>query len=212
VSTPPEATPNAARRREWLPRAAFEATLILIGLLGAFALDEWQDARSRAARVEALLTAIRAELEANLAQHATASAYNVEVAERIFSEGARGAEFVPQSAYPRGLFIGPSLTSAAWVTAQNDTAFSDVPVEKVLMLARVYEQQRIYVDDFNTLLNNMYARLLERDDGVFRLDAIGQPLRIGGVLRDYSRRGAQLVELYRRTLEQLGAESASVAD
>jgi hypothetical protein len=37
------AAPARPRRREWLRRAAFEGTLILLGLLGAFALDEWQD-------------------------------------------------------------------------------------------------------------------------------------------------------------------------
>lgn len=184
-------------------RGAFEATLILIGLLGAFALDEWQDARSRAARVETLLTAIRAELEANLARHAEASAFNVEVAERIFTEGTKGAEFVPDSFYPNGLFRSPSLTSAAWTTAQSDAVFSELPLEKALMLARVYERQRIYVDDFNTLANNMYASILASDNDVFRADALGAPLRIGGILRDYARRGAQLVDLYREALEQL---------
>jgi hypothetical protein len=203
VSAPAEAGPNtASRRRDWVLRASFEAALILIGLLGAFALDEWQDARSREARVDALLTAIRAELEANLTQHAAASTYNVEVAERIFTEGARGAEFVGESAYPRGLLIGPSLTSAAWVTAQNDTALSDVPIDKVLMLARVYEMQRTYVDDINTLMNNMYTLVLEGGNGA-RVDGLAQPLQIGGVLRDYARRGAQLVDLYRKTLEEL---------
>lgn len=190
------------RRRDWLLRGAFEAILILIGLLGAFALDEWQDTRARAERVETLITAIHAELEANLSQHEEASAYNSEVAERIWNEATKGVEVVPQSAYPKGLFVGPELTSAAWVTAQNDPALSDVPIDKVLMLARVYEMQRTYVDDFNTLLNNMYALLLQTDIN-FRVDGLEQPLRIGGVLRDYAGRGRRLVDEYRAALEQL---------
>jgi hypothetical protein len=196
------AAPPPPRRREWLLRAAFEGTLILLGLLGAFALDEWQDTRAREVRVGALLSAIHAELDANLRQHEQASAYNSEVAERIWTEGTKDVEFVPQSAYPRGLFIGPELTSAAWVAAQNDPAMSDVPIEKILMLARVYEMQRNYVDDFNTLANNMYAVLLQTDNN-FRLDALAQPLRFGAVLRDYAGRGRRLVESYRAVLEQL---------
>jgi len=210
VSTDPQAAELPARaptrRREWLARAAFEATLILIGLLGAFALDEWQDARAREARVEALLAAIHAELDANLRQHEGASAYNSEVAERIWNEANKGVEVVPQSAYPNGLFVGPELTSAAWVTAQNDAALSDVPIERVLMLARVYEMQRTYVDDFNTLLNNMYALLLQSDNNL-RVDGLAQPLRIGGVLRDYAGRGRRLLEQYRAALAELGDES-----
>lgn len=203
--SPPDASTGIQRpsRRDWLLRGTYEAALILIGLLGAFALDEWQDARSRTVRVDALIAAVRAELEANLRQHEEASAYNIEVAERVWDEATKGAEYVPQSAFPRGLFIGPELTSAAWATAQNDVVLSDVPIEKTLMLARVYELQRNYVDDFNALANNLYARLLERDDGVFKIDALGEPLRIGGVLRDYAGRGGRLVDQYRAALEQL---------
>jgi hypothetical protein len=192
----------ASRRHEWLWRGAFEATLILFGLLGAFALNEWQDARSRDARVATLLTAIHAELEANRAQHERASAYNAEVAERIWAEASKGAEVVPESAYPNGLFIGPALTSAAWTAAQNDPAWSALPIDKVLPLARVYEAQRIYVDDFNTLANNMYALLLAADPDDVQLEGLGRPLQIG-VLRDYARRGEKLLTAYRAALEQL---------
>ena len=68
------------------------------------------------------------------------------------------------------------------------------------MLARVYELQRVYVDDFNTLANNMYATLLAPDNETLRVDGISQPIRLGGVLRDYAGRGEQLVEVYRTTL------------
>lgn len=184
-------------------RGAFEAALILFGLLAAFTLDEWQDARSRAARVDALLTAIRAELEANLVRHAPIAAYNTETANLLWNEGSKGVEFLPQSAYPEGLFRSPSLTSAAWTTAQNDATLSDVPVETLLMLARIYEAQRRYVDQFDALLTNLYATAIDPANAAVRIDGIAQPLRLGGVLRDYASRGEQLVEAYRTTLEQL---------
>jgi len=208
---PNTATPDAAptRRREWLLRGAFEAALILFGLLGAFALNEWQDARTRAVRIESLLTAVRIELETNLERHARATAFNREIADLLWNEGSRGVDFLPQSAYPNGLFRGPSLTSAAWATAQNDTALGDVPVETVLALARVYEAQRIYVDNFNTLTSNMYATLLDPDNAVVRVDGIAQPIRLGGVLRDYALRAEQLVEAYRATLLELGRDPAA---
>ena len=190
------------RRRDWLLRGTFEAVLILIGLLGAFALDEWQDARARAERVEALVTAIRAELEANLRQHEEASAYNTEVADGIWDQAASGVEVVPPSTYPKGLLMGPRLTSAAWVTAQNDTALSDVPIEQMLTLARIYEMQQKYIDDVNTLMNNLYALLLQPSDEA-RVDGLANPLRMGGVLRDFASRGRLLVDEYRAALEQL---------
>jgi hypothetical protein len=200
------AVPAAAtRRREWLLRGAFEAALILVGLLGAFTLNEWEDARTRAARVESLFAAVRAELEANVSRHAPAAAYNSRIAELLWSEGNKGVEFLPQSAYPEGLFKGPSLTSAAWTTAQNDATLSDVPVDTLLMLARIYEAQRRYVDEFDALLNNLYATAIDPANAAVRIDGIVNPLRVGGVLRDYAGRGEQLADAYRTTLEQLSA-------
>ena len=196
------AAPTPKGRREWVPRAIFEAALILVGLLGAFALDEWQDTRARAERVETLVAAIRAELEANLRQHEEASAYNTEVADRIWDQAVSGVEVVPPSAYPMGLLMGPRLTSAAWVTAQNGTALGDVPIEQMLTLARIYEMQQKYIDDVNTLMNNLYALLLQPSDEA-RVDGLANPLRMGGVLRDFSSRGRQLVDGYRAALEQL---------
>ena len=193
-----------------MARGAFEAALILFGLLGAFGLNEWQDARARETRVAALLTAIRAELETNLARHARAAAFNSEMADLLWTEGSKGVDFLPESAYPDGLFRGPSLTSAAWTTAQNDAALSELPVETVLMLARLYEAQRVYVDNFNTLANNMYATLLDPGNTIVRVDGISQPIRLGGVLRDYAGRGEQLVEAYRATLLELDADAATV--
>jgi hypothetical protein len=154
---------------------------------------------------------VRIELETNLEGHARATAFNRQRADLLWNEGSKGIDFLPQSAYPGGLFWGPSLTSAAWATAQNDTALGDVPVETVLALARVYEAQRIYVDNFNTLTSNMYATLLNPDNAVVRVDGISQPIRLGGVLRDYALRAEQLVEAYRATLLELGADPAAIS-
>jgi hypothetical protein len=184
--------------------------LILIGLLGAFALDEWQDTRARAALVETLLAAIRAELENNLERHERAAAFNSEMAELLWNEGNKGVDFLPESAYPNGLFRGPSMTSAAWATAQNDPALGDVPIETMLVLARVYEAQRVYTENFNTLASNMYATLLDPANAAIRIDGIAQPIRLGALLRDYAGRGTQLVAAYRTTLLALGADPASL--
>jgi hypothetical protein len=192
-----------ARRGEWLARGAFEAALILLGLLGAFALNEWQDARARSVRVEALMTAVRAELEANLRLHEQAATYNREVADSIWNKGASGVTFIPDGTYTDGLLQRPRLTAAAWTIAQNDPALSDVPVEKLLLLANIYDLQRDHDEGAATLLNNMYASILQVDRTVLRFDGIAEPLRIGGVLRDNAFRGEALVKAYRSTLEQL---------
>lgn len=205
MSAEPKAVPRAApQRREWLLRAAFEATLILLGLLGAFALDEWQDARARGARVETLMTAVRAELEANLKAQEEAAAYNTEVAERIWEQATSGVTFIPDGTFSRGILNTQQLTSAAWATAQNDASLSDIAVDRLLLLANVYDRQADYEASVSALLNNLYASILQADS-VMRVDGISEPLRIGGLLRDNAARGQRLVAAYRATLEQLDA-------
>lgn len=194
---------SRTRRGEWLARGAFEAALILLGLLGAFALNEWQDARSRSARIENLMTAIRVELETNLRIQEPAATYNREVADSIWNQGASGVTFIPDGTYKDGLLRRPRLTSAAWTTAQNDAAFGDVPVERLLLLANIYDLQRDHDEGATTLLNNVYAAFLQVDNTVLRFDGIAEPLRIGGLLRDNALRGEALVKAYRSTLEQL---------
>jgi len=149
------------------------------------------------------MTAVRAELEANLLLQEDAAAYNTEVAESIFEQGASGVTFIPDGTFPRGIIVTHRLTSAAWTTAQNDVVLSDMPVEEVLLLASVYASQEAYMADVDALLNNVYAAVLRADTSVVRIDGLSQPLLIGGVLRDQARRGARLVEEYRSTLEQL---------
>jgi type II secretory pathway pseudopilin PulG len=204
VAEPPAPAPK--RRREWVLRATFEAVLILFGLLGAFALDRWQDARARTTRIESLLAAVRAELEMNLSEQDEAAAYNTEIADLLWDQGSRGVEFVPADSFKRGLVIRPQLTSAAWTTAQNDAVLSEIPVETVLLLADVYEMQRTYDDDVAALFNSMYATVLQPNSGIVRIDGIDQPLRVGAVLRDYASRGARLVRAYRTALEGLDVD------
>jgi hypothetical protein len=63
----PETPLRGARSRAWIGRAAFEAALIVFGLVGALLIDEWRDTRERNERVRAALASIDAELEANRA-------------------------------------------------------------------------------------------------------------------------------------------------
>ena len=97
------------------------------------------------------------------------------------------------------------LTSAAWTAAQNDPALGDMPVETVLVLATIYDQQRDYQEALSALLTTMYSLGLQApaSDTVRVGDGLGQPLQIGGTLRDFAANGEKLVEAYRSTLERL---------
>ena len=124
---------SAPRRREWLARASFEAALILFGLLAAFALNQWQEARQRAARADAMIAAIRAELAANLEVQRIAAARNAEVVELLRKVRDAGETFLPASQLKGALFSRPHLTEAAWASAQNGGILEELPVETILI-------------------------------------------------------------------------------
>src|SRR5678816_2514882 len=56
---------RGTRSREWIGRAAFEAGLIVLGLVGALLIDEWRDSRQRDERVQTALQSLSAELLGN---------------------------------------------------------------------------------------------------------------------------------------------------
>ena len=191
-------------RNEWVGRALFESALILLGLLGAFALNEWQDSRERRGRADAMMTAIRAELEVNLKQQDVAAAYNSKVVEAFRKLRAEGVRFAPSDAYENGLVALPTLTSTAWDAARGSEAIDEIPVETLLVLGRTYDYQREYAASMRTLLEMFYQIGLEQT----RAPSGGvEPARVTGTLSDYANRARFLVGLYRSTLEHLNKGS-----
>jgi type II secretory pathway pseudopilin PulG len=191
-----------SRPGQWLAKALFEGALILIGLLAAFALNQWQDARQHAARAEAMIVAIRAELQSNLERQREASTYNSDLVRRLKAIVDSGGTFIPADVYGNGgLFKLPRLTAAAWAAAQNGEILDEVPVDKILALARVYESQRYYLDATGALFETLYGAALTNSD--YRRDGIEGAPQLAGVLSDFAGRGAQLVRDYEWVLGYL---------
>jgi hypothetical protein len=195
LSSPP------SRRREWLVRGLFEATLILFGLLAAFALNQWQEARQRAARADAMIIAIRAELATNLELQGEAAAHNAEVVDLLRKVRDAGETFLPSNRLKGGLFSRPYLTEAAWASAQNGGILEELSVRTILMLAKVYETQRDYQDSTGTLFEAIYGVALNATE--LRTDGFERVPQLALVLNDFALKGTRLVQEYRRVLEYL---------
>jgi type II secretory pathway pseudopilin PulG len=190
-----------SRRREWLARALFEAALILFGLLAAFALNQWQEARQRAARADAMIGAIRAELAANLDLQSQAAAHNAEVVELLRKLRDAGETFLPSGQLKGALFSRPHLTEAAWASAQNGGILQELPIETILALAKIDETQRDYQDSVSTLYEGLYGVALNAAE--LRTDGYERVPRLAIVLNDFALNGTRLVREYRRALEYL---------
>jgi hypothetical protein len=190
-------------RWEWIWRALFESALILFGILGAFAVNEWQAARDRQARVDSVMTAVRAELESNLQLLREASEYNFEVVGALQALGAQNATSVPGEVYPRGLLLRPQLVSAAWDSAEGVGVVNELPLDTVLILAAAYDNQRDYLDATANLLNSFYGAAINSAPSMF-----SRPGSLGNLLNDFARRGRGLINRYEDTLARLNSPAS----
>lgn len=195
VASPP------SYRREWLARALFEAALILFGLLTAFGLNQWQEARQRAARADAMIVAIRAELAANFEMQEQAAAHNTEIVDLLKKLRDAGETFLPANRFRGGLFSRPRLTEAAWTSAQNGGILQELPVETILVLAKVYETQHDYQESTRALFEALYGVALNSTE--FRSDGFERVPQLAAVLNDFALNGTRLARDYRQVLDYL---------
>jgi hypothetical protein len=179
-------------------RVLFEAGLIVLGLLGGLALNEWRESRDRRTRVDALMTAVRAELASNLSLLKEAQTYNRTVVSTLRRLAADGAKETPPAAYSKGLMQRPQLVSAAWDSARASEWLSEVPVRTIVEVARTHEAQRNYMESTARLLDNMYATFLSGE-----ANFLSDPGTLGGVLNDFAGRGEGLITSYESTLKAL---------
>jgi Tfp pilus assembly protein PilE len=91
MAEPTEPAPlSAPRWHAWLPKALFEAALIVLSVLLALAVDEWREDRQRAERAEVALRSIRAELQENLQSVERARANHLAMRDSLQTYAARG--------------------------------------------------------------------------------------------------------------------------
>jgi hypothetical protein len=163
-------TPPVARSREWIGRAAFEAGLIVLGLIGAFLLDDWRDRRERHAHVESALSSIRAELEANRRAVADAIANHEDVIVKLRQAAETGAP------YQGGLISNPGFSAVAWEAARNGAVTNDIGHVTLITLGHAYTALSDYIADRRVFVNFLYTN----DTAELRRN----PLQLAGWLSD----------------------------
>ena len=183
--------PPAVRSRQWIGRAAFEAALIVMGLIGAFLLDDWRDRRERHARVEAALSSIRAELEANR----TAVAAAIVNHEDVIGKLRQAAE--SDAPYQGGLISNPGFSAVAWEATRNGAVTNDIDHVTLITLGRAYTALADYIADRRVFVNHLYTN----DTAELRR----KPLGLAGWLSDITRHAKGTQERIAAALQALAA-------
>lgn len=195
---------DAAGWRRWLPRALFEAGLIVLSVLLAFAVDEWRQTRARRERASHALAAIRAELDSNRVLVQRARVHHRAVADTVARYVAAGAP-VPQRVYFGGMFNPAYVLGVAWQSARDGGTLGELPYPLVLRLSRVYERQAQYRVLTEALLHGIYGDLMARGvTASFRDNAPSWSI----LLRDFADREGTLEEHYDSVLVHVRAARA----
>ena len=161
---------SRARSRRWIGRAAFEAALIVFGLVGALVVDEWRDTRERDARVRAALTSIHAELQANRTAIARAIANHEDVIGKLRKASETGI------VYEGGVISTPLFSDIAWEAARNAAITNDIQFPQLMTLGHAYGGLANYLREREVFLNYLYTNNT--------MDLRRNPLALAGWLND----------------------------
>jgi hypothetical protein len=191
----PFVAPSRAPRAHWagwIGKAVFEASLIVLGLVGALLIDEWRDERERRARLETAMASIRAELEENRKAVATRLARNERLIAdlRVLATAGRTYE---------GGLIRPGLpiSDVVWEASQDAGITADIPLDQLITLGRVYGALADYRSEMAAFSEQLYA------DPAIATAYRTNPLNLVGRYNDITGRVRRLHRLLRAALDTL---------
>ena len=153
----PRARPRA-RLRELVGPAVFEASFVVLGVVLAYAVNEWREAREHRRRATAATSAITAELQANRDAVRAASAYHLSLLDTLRVPRAPGWRPSP-ALFSRGFVAPAQLSATAWETAAQAGVMEHIPYPVVLRLSRAYAQQARYEQQAMGVGELIYAEL-----------------------------------------------------
>ena len=142
-------TPPRGSSRAWIGRAAFEAALIVFGLVGALLIDEWRDTRERNERVRAALASIRAELEANRTAFRAAIANHESVIARLH-------ESTTTAVYQGSIINAAPFSAVAWDAARDAGITNELDHATLIALGHAYRALTEYIAERTVFTNYLY--------------------------------------------------------
>jgi hypothetical protein len=185
----------------WLPRALFESVLIVVSILFALALDEWQEDREIEELVNRSLSSFVRELQQNKAGIEAVNPYHRGL--RQILERRNQGDSVPSPVEFRSImeqFQPFVLLNSAWQTAVATGVLARMDYELVSALSLTYSTQLRFDETYRNANNLLLAPANLAED---RLDvAVYNASRMLG---EIDRGEAQLVGFYTQTLEMITA-------
>ncbi|MFN0025419.1 MAG: hypothetical protein ACKVS5_16125 [Parvularculaceae bacterium] len=171
--------------------AAFQAILVVFGVMLAFAANEWREAAIEHRESGEALASIREELASNRAAAAASKTYH-EQRLALIAERAATGEPLSLSDFPRGFISPATLSTAAWSSASETGALANTDYQEIVRLSRVYDMQAVYRDQTVTAGGIIFQRLFDQGVASIPKNAAG----LEGVITSFLYRESALIEAY----------------
>lgn len=190
-----------------LRAAALEAGLVVLGVVLAFAANEWRKARDDAERARHALEAVAHELEANREAVAASQAYHQEKMLGLRA-AIQAGETVAPGFFGRGFVHPAQILSNAWDAATATDAILGWDYDDLLAVSRLYGDQEQYEIQSHGVSRVIYDHLLtEGTVGISRRQE-----QLAALVGTFWWRECELLAAYGKVLPRLGSEVPELPD
>lgn len=134
--------------RKTAVKAIGELALIIVGILGAFAIEDWQEQQKQKTLVKETITITFAELASNHCALIRAHKHQSEIKSILskFKDASTEQEYtdIYRSMYRIGIIQPALLMSAAWETAIATGVVRHIPIKDATLIAPFYYHAKSY--------------------------------------------------------------------
>src|SRR5918999_2492495 len=199
----PLPSPSGRRTIDWRP-ILLEAFFVVLGVVLALAANEWRQGQAARRSAATALASVREELEANRQSVLPSVQYHLRLSDTLGvirrQAAARGdsASLPSPRVFSEGFVHPAQLLSTAWEAAAATEAVRHMAHDDVLVLARIYEQQRRYATQSEQIGSLIYAEIFARG--------------MGGMIRNYANLHSIIAALWFRECELLLGYDRTLAE
>lgn len=184
---------------DWLPRAIVESALIVMSILLALGLDEWQEDQEIQELIDRSVGNFRNELRQNMNRIEDVSAYHKGVQQLLINRSmAQSSQSVSEFRSIMEAMQPIVLTSSAWDTAVATGALGRMDFELVSALTLTYNTQQRFDESFRGELRMLMAPTSLNDENLEVTTANATRF-----VTDISSREAELSVYYDQTLNMI---------
>jgi hypothetical protein len=191
--------------RSWLSQLIIQPVMIVLSILAALAVNNWQESRARTQRVADARAAFVNEIRSN--QELLSSEKYLPHHQRLrqeYGQIMKGELADKNSFFETGVHPTP-LRDSAWRVLSGTATLMDLPPEIVLALSDIYRAQDSLEKRNDGFLNFISAPRSDRETPAYQKDSANS---IGMYLNDLVPAEEGLLTSYKHALEKLSAPNA----